>query len=170
MLAAVLAGILSAVAIPRLACHAEKARLTETWSIRATAWKQVDVMIPEGQDAFQIKTFLKKETKGATLASRDFHYSAFDLRHISRTMRRAYMQARSRITPVKAEAERMNTNPSRPNRLWTRKTLEYQLERSDQRLRVNSFSYPLSRLKIQTYFGLNIATNQASKTNIQKMR
>ncbi|WP_413441153.1 type IV pilin protein [Synechococcus sp. MIT S1220] len=124
----VIVGILSAVAIPRLASHVEKARLTEAQSIRAAIWKQVDVLILEGQDAFQVEKFLKEETKRATLASRDFNYSAFGLRHISGTMLRVYIQVRSRTTPVKIEAECMNTNLSNPNRLWTRKTLEYQLE------------------------------------------
>ena len=137
MLTAVLAGILSAVAVPRPACHAETARLTERGSIRAAAWKQVNVMISEGQDAFQIETFFKKETKRASLASSDFHYSAFGLRHISGTMCRMCIQAGSRIKPVKIEAERITTNLSRSKRMGTRKTLEYQPEGTDQLLRVN---------------------------------
>ena len=94
-------------------------------------------MIPEGQDAFQIETFLKKKAKRATFLSRDFHYSAFGLRHISSTIRRMHIQAESRIKPVKIEAERINTNLYRPNGMGTRKTLEYQPEGTDQRLRVN---------------------------------
>ena len=68
----------------------------------------------------------KKETKRASLASSDFHYSAFGLRHISGTMCRMCIQAGSRIKPVKIEAERINTNLSRSKRMGTRKTPEYQ--------------------------------------------
>ena len=120
--------LLSAVAIPRYASYVEEARLTEARSIRAAIWKQVDIMIIEGDDAFDVETFLKAETKRATLASRDFNYSAFGLRHITGKMLRVYIQIRSRSKPVKIEAECMNTNLSRPDKLWDRKTLEYQPE------------------------------------------
>jgi|TARA_B100000073_G_scaffold194362_1_gene160931 prepilin-type N-terminal cleavage/methylation domain-containing protein len=120
--------LLGAVAVPGYLSHVEKARLTEARSIRAAIWKQVDVMLIGGDDAFDIETFLKAETKRATQASLHFNYSAFGLRHISGPMLRVYIQVRSRSIPVKIESECMNTNLASPGRLWERKTLEYQPE------------------------------------------
>ena len=123
-------GILSAVSIPIYTSLVEDARLTESRSIRGAIWKQVDTMIQGGEDAFEVERFLKAETDRATRASHHFNYSAFGLKHISGSMLRVYIQVRSRSTPVKMEAECMNTNLSNPNNLWKRRTLEYQLEAS----------------------------------------
>ena len=123
-------GILSAVAIPIYTSLVEDARLTEARSIRGAIWKQVDTMIQGGEDAFEVERFLKAETDRATRASHYFNYSAFGLKHISGSMLRVYIQVRSRSTPVKMEAECMNTNLANPNNLWKRRTLEYQLEAS----------------------------------------
>jgi len=128
MIVVLIVSLLGAVAVPRYASHVEKAKLTEARSIRAAIWKQVDVMLIGGSDAFDVEAFLKAETNLATQASRDFNYSAFGLRHISGNMLRIYIQVRSKSTPLKIESDCMNANLAAPSKLWERKTLEYQLE------------------------------------------
>ena len=128
MIVVTIVGILSAIAIPSYLSLTEKARLTESRSIRSAIWKQVDLMIKSGEDAFDVEAFLKAETKRATSASHYFKYSSFGLRHISGSMLRVYIQVRSKDSPVKIESECMNTNLANKRNLWKRKTLEYQLE------------------------------------------
>lgn len=128
MIVITIVGILSAIAIPIYQSLTDKAKLTESRTIRSAIWKQVDSMIQNGEDAFDVERFLIAETARATAASQYFNYSSFGLRHISGPMLRVYIQVRSKTTPVKIESECMNTNLANPRNLWRRRTLEYQLE------------------------------------------
>ena len=69
MIVITIVGILSAIAIPIYQSLTDKAKLTESRTIRSAIWKQVDSMIQNGEDAFDVERFLIAETARATAAS-----------------------------------------------------------------------------------------------------